>query len=327
MDVRKSAAAFLVCFSLGVSIGGRHASKSLAFPEKGGECTIAESAATHRVLYSALQRTRDPDSWIHSATVRLEVLGPDGLRNGSGTIVEVDATGLATVVTCGHIFKKLSGEVPVQVTLFDGRDEIKLSGTALSFDPEVDVGVVAVPGVSGVEPIPLANADREVRKGSHVVAAGCDHGGTPVLQRTHITEIGRFYGFTNYIVAAKPPGGRSGGGLITQDHELIAICQGVDTVENDGVYVGLASIHAEIAKVRNGQPNASFASLGQRNAPPRRRCPPTAAVTGGQREQRTGVDVVCVVRTAGPDGKDEVLELKDVSQTFLAALRREGSSK
>jgi hypothetical protein len=53
------------------------------------------------------------------------------------------------------------------------------------------------------------------------------------------------------IEAAGPPAvGRSGGGLFNESGELVAICNFADPAGNEGIYSALASIHAELDRIK-----------------------------------------------------------------------------
>lgn len=295
------------------------------------ESIPAVDVRTGRIIRSSQSREFRPrpihgtsanvKSQVLAATVRLTVDGTNGSHRGSGTIVSNDSNGRAIIATCGHLFDGVGENPFVTVTLFDEGREVELDGKLLTADIDVDVAIVSVSGVFGVQPIPLADEQTDVHYDMPVIVAGCDRGGTPRAEETTVCDVGRFVGFTNYIVEAEPPHGRSGGGLVTEAGELIAVCQGVELIGYDGVYVGLGSIHREFRKIGlspRGRGIKTSSDASRQPTPPTLKHDPIA----GDKFSPL-VDVTCTIRLDTSLNGERVVQLKNVSPEFLEALRDE----
>ena len=208
-------------------------------------------------------RLEDLHERVKNATVRLSVSSGNVTRYGSGTIVEQEgAQGL--VVTCHHLFSTTDGKRPVRVTVFQHGAERHLTGQVLAFHDKFDVALVRVDDLGKVTPIPLARLEDPVRVGDKAVVAGCDEGGSVASWDTHITAINRFLELPNLEVAAVPRHGRSGGGLITSDGCLIGVCNGINSLEKEGIYAGISAVYKLSAKA----PRRGFKPIPSLNPPP-----------------------------------------------------------
>ena len=258
---------------------------------------------------------------VKQATVRLRVLSGNVAEYGSGTVVDrVGNTGL--VVTCAHIF-----DVPnstIHVTFFNGEKRI-LDGTLLARNEKWDVALVRVENIPPVTPIPLAPPQPDIHTGQGVMVAGCDEGGPPNCWDTEVTAINRFYGRPNLEVAAIPEDGRSGGGLISEELRLLGVCNGVNTLEFQGLYAGVLSVHQLAKTVSWRDPGLSNSlALTSATTPPR----PTKIDTrsgkrGPSMENDTGYEVICIIRKKSESKNiGEVIELRDVSPVLIDAIRK-----
>ena len=188
-------------------------------------------------LLIAATATADDHDTVTQATVRIRVQIGNFAEYGSGTVVQrAGSTGL--VVTCAHIFD--GPDATIQVTLFNGKKRT-LAGQLLAENKSWDVALVRVENIGECKPIPLADAP--VATGQLVFVAGCDEGGLPNCWDTEVTAVNRFYGRPNLEVAAIPEDGRSGGGVFSRDLRLLGVCNGVNTLEFQGLYAGVDSVY------------------------------------------------------------------------------------
>jgi hypothetical protein len=93
-----------------------------------------------------------------------------------------------------------------------------------------------------------------------VINIGCNNGQPPTVRQTHVTAIDRYNGPPNIEAAGTPVEGRSGGGLFDQHGHLIGVCFAADGSDNEGLYAGLASIHAELDRLGLASVYAATAS-------------------------------------------------------------------
>jgi hypothetical protein len=63
------------------------------------------------------------------------------------------------------------------------------------------------------------------------------------VQRVKITYLNRYLGSDNIEIGGMPVEGRSGGGLFTQEGQLIGVCSGADAHYKEGFFAGLQSVH------------------------------------------------------------------------------------
>lgn len=280
-------------------------------------------------------RLEDLHERVKNATVRLSVSSGNVTRYGSGTIVEQEgAQGL--VVTCADLFSTTDGKRPVRVTVFQHGAERHLTGQVLAFHDKFDVALVRVDDLGKVTPIPLARLEDPVRVGDKAVVAGCDEGGSVASWDTHITAINRFLELPNLEVAAVPRHGRSGGGLITSDGCLIGVCNGINSLEKEGIYAGISAVYklrestkawVRANSVAESAPRGSSRAedLLPAKANPANPNPITAfdkTPTANSRDE--DMEVICILRSKrNPGTPSKVVILKEASAQFLQALRRE----
>ena len=82
-----------------------------------------------------------------------------------------------------------------------------------------------------------------------MVSLGCNNGQAPTAKSTHVTAVGRYAGPPNIEAAGMPVEGRSGGGLLNEQGQLIGVCYSADPEYDEGLYAGVASIHAELDRL------------------------------------------------------------------------------
>ncbi|MBN1852820.1 MAG: trypsin-like peptidase domain-containing protein [Pirellulales bacterium] len=201
-----------------------------------------------------------------NASVRLRVDDAGGHSYGTGTIVHAQA-GEAIILTCGHLFREAGGKGPVTVDLYRvapaGSQQVgSFPGEVISYDLTCDVGLVRIRPAFPVCSIPVAPVDVNLRPGDPVVSVGCNHGQTPSAWDSRVTTIDRYDGPSNVEATRAPVEGRSGGGLFNSQGELIGVCFAADEQGNEGLYLGLVSIHEELR--RNGIPSSGSMSPASR---------------------------------------------------------------
>jgi len=186
-----------------------------------------------------------PDSHLLAASVRLRIEDPDGHSCGSGTIIDA-RQGEALILTCGHIFRDSQGKGPIAVDLFGANPLKAVPGRLVSYDLDLDVGLVAIHVPGPVASVPVAPNGQRIAPGDSVVTVGCNNGDRPSAQHSHVTVLNKFLGPDSLMVAGEPVEGRSGGGLFSADGRVIGVCNAADKEDQEGLYAALASIHAEL---------------------------------------------------------------------------------
>lgn len=165
---------------------------------------------------------------------------------GSGTIID-SRVGKTTILTCGHIFRNRDfrnreGQAVIEVDCYFGGREQTVIGRRLFHDLDSDVGLITI-NADSLASCRVAGVGTKIVKGAPVVTVGCSAGDKPSVERAKITALNRNLGADNIEVGRMPVEGRSGGGLFTQDGELIGVCSGADPKYKEGFYAGLQSVH------------------------------------------------------------------------------------
>lgn len=202
------------------------------------------------------------------STVRLTIDDASGRSFGTGTIIDTKLHPQsqqedALVVTCGHLFRGESARGQITVERFttspSGTQVVdRVVGQLLSYDLERDVALVAFRPNAKVQVAPVASQFIE-QVNSRVYTAGCNLGDDPTIWQSRVTALDRYHGPPNVETSGAPIQGRSGGGLFNERGELVGICFAADNEGDEGLYAGLASVHAELDKsglqsVYRGQP-------------------------------------------------------------------------
>ena len=193
-----------------------------------------------------------------ASSARIVVDDPAGRAFGTGTIVDA-RQGEALLATCAHLFKDAQGnllqtEGRITLELFDSsgsRVSIKerVPGRLVSYDFEADVALVSFRPDTNVEPVRVVSSPSTVVKGATVCSVGCDLGADPTVRNSQVVSLNRYLGAPNIETTGAPVQGRSGGGLFNSSGELIGICFAADEELDEGLYVGIAEIHAELDRV------------------------------------------------------------------------------
>ncbi len=182
------------------------------------------------------------------ATVRLKIEDERGFGFGTGTIIDRHDEE-ALVMTCGHLFRQSQGKGKILVDLFAPGAQQPIEGQLIAFDLDRDIALVSIRLNIKIEPVPVAPADYAVAPRDRVFSIGCDKGAAPSLQASHLTAVNKYQGAPNFTVAGAPVDGRSGGGLFTENGQLIGVCNAADAKDNEGLYAALASVHWQLDQI------------------------------------------------------------------------------
>jgi len=193
-----------------------------------------------------------PDAFARElleSTVRITLSDETGQSFGTGTIIDT-REGDALVLTCGHLFRESERQPQVLIEIYryqaDGLQVVeKVAGTVESFDLERDVALVSMHPKQQVKVVPVA-ANFGERVNDRVWSVGCDLGADPTVRDSRVTDIDRYHGPPNIETSGAPIQGRSGGGLFNSRGEVIGVCFAADVEGDEGLYSGLASVHAEL---------------------------------------------------------------------------------
>jgi thiol-disulfide isomerase/thioredoxin len=288
-------------------------SAAIALPTRRGVAPAVEAQADNIAFHhpnsrrATPLRTRDPqvvdlrlgnsnnassnnlEQRLIRASVRLKVEDPHGHSYGTGTIVDA-RQGEALVLTCGHLFRDSQGKGPITVHLEGGHGDREVPGTLISYDLKRDLAFVSIRPGGPVEAAQIAPAEQAVRMGERVLNVGCNNGDDATARRSHVTGIDKYLGPPNIEAAGMPVEGRSGGGLFNEQGQLIGVCYAADPAEDEGVYAGLASIHAELERLGlSGVCAEPAAAVSQTRPAPIESAPPAAQPPAMPRRMPGGI--------------------------------------
>lgn len=298
------------------------------------------------------------------STVRIKVIDSKGHSFGTGAIIDT-RQGEALVLTCGHLFRVPDGKAPqVVVETYDAsptgiRVVEQLAGEIISYDFQRDVGLVSIRPKQTVQVAKIAATQQGIDVNARVWNVGCNQGQDPTVRSSLVTAIDRYRGPPNIETSGAPVVGRSGGPLFNAQGEIIGVCYAADEKDDEGLYAGLGSLHAELDKLglsdiyRSGATNSPFQVASNSNPGSSRMVPvnpapqpvvrgqdptstfnpppttvassnvltPAEQATLEEISKRTSQsEVVIVVRPREPSGKSEVITLQNASPAFVAAL-------
>jgi thiol-disulfide isomerase/thioredoxin len=182
-----------------------------------------------------------------AASARIRIQDPKGQSCGSGTIID-SRRGEALILTCGHIFRDSDGKGAIEVDLFGPAAAERIPGRLISYDLESDVGLVAIRTSGPLQTARVAPPGWKAQRGDAVVSVGCNNGDQPSVRASRVTSLDKYQGPPNLEVAGMPVEGRSGGGLFADNGHVIGVCFAADPKDNEGLYAGLDSIHAQLDK-------------------------------------------------------------------------------
>jgi thiol-disulfide isomerase/thioredoxin len=202
------------------------------------------------------------DAALLQTAVRIRVEDSTGRSFGTGTLIDLRGD-QALVLTCGHLFREAQEDGKIFVELFLPSGVKTIPAHLISYDLNRDIGLLSMrPGIA-VRTARVAPKDHPIAPGDRVINIGCNNGQPPTVRQTHVTAIDRYNGPPNIEAAGTPVEGRSGGGLFDQYGHLIGVCFAADGSDNEGLYAGLASIHAELDRLGLATVYAATASTAQ----------------------------------------------------------------
>ena len=291
------------------------------------------------------------------ATVRLRIEDADGHSYGTGTIVHRHGNE-ALILTCGHIFRDSQGTGRIQIDLFANGSSHRLSGELIRFDLERDLALVGIRTEIPIQPVRVAGSNYNVAIGQRLFSLGCNKGASPTAMRGQLRAVNKYLGPENLVVSGQPSDGRSGGGLFSQDGQLVGVCNAADPDQDEGLYAAFASVHryldeAKLAFVYGGSTTSLLASDSapampsqtiavtppgsrdlQRSLPVR----PASAIhgnvpsssfserlaSGARGVEPDNAEVICIIRPKNrPHEKSAVVVLERPSKNFISHLQRE----
>jgi hypothetical protein len=293
-----------------------------------------------------------------AASVRLRVHDDSGVNFGSGTIIE-SQPGRATILTCGHIFRKLGNESKVEVDLFMSDSRARpdsVAGKVLHYDLDADVGFITIAYPQRLPAAQLGLSRAELAVQDKVFSIGCGGGEKPSREELTLTAINKYAGPDNLECTGEPQLGRSGGGLF-RGTDLVGVCIAADPKEHRGIYAGLKPVAQLLDKVGMGHlaPQASApgapiatnavretktAALGDSAASDRTRTITSdnlgqflagelnaAGLTGtpAAPQDYAGAEIICIVRPKTPGAPSRVVIVNQASERFVGDLLHESN--
>lgn len=314
----------------------------------------AENFAFADASDDLVYRGNNPDVNPQSASVRIRVKDGTSVNFGSGTIID-SQPGRATILTCGHIFRKLSKNAVIEVDVYNGpkAKPDTVPGRVLLTDLEADLGLVNISFPSRLPTMPLG-LSRPLSISEKLFSIGCSGGDNPSRENLELTAINKYRGPDNLECTTRPQKGRSGGGLF-RDEELVGVCIAADPDKPLGLYTGLQPIGLLLEKaglthvaVRSPKVQPAVAT----NPPPRttsadaatpfqlastesdisRVLDSAASVAGAAApsavpQDFAGAEVICIVRSKVPGKPSRVVIVNQASDRFVADLLHESTGE
>ena len=185
---------------------------------------------------------------------------------GSGTIID-SRVGKTIILTCGHIFRDRDMNAVIEIDCYCGGREQTVIGRRLFHDMKSDVGLITITSDDPLSSCRVAGSGTKIVKGAPVISVGCSEGDKPTVQRVKITALNRYQGADNIEVGGMPVEGRSGGGLFTQEGQLIGVCSGADSHYREGFFAGLQSVHDLLDRCKLTHLYDSGSAGGKQKAP------------------------------------------------------------
>jgi S1-C subfamily serine protease len=180
---------------------------------------------------------------------RIRVKDSLGVNFGTGTVID-SREGRTTILTCGHIFRKLDDKSVIEVDVFHGAKHETFVGRVLRYDLEADVGLLWIPTTRTLPVAEVAGLPTTPSVGQHVFSVGCSGGEPPSKLQHRVTALNRYLGPDNVECTGVPIQGRSGGGLFDTAGRLIGVCIAADQRDQRGLYSGLKPIHELLDQVK-----------------------------------------------------------------------------
>jgi len=289
------------------------------------------------------------------SSVRIRVKDGNAINYGSGTIIE-SLPGQATIVSCAHIFRKLSKGAVIEVDVYSGPKSKPetVKGRVLVADGDADVSLVRINYSAQVASVPLGPVMPRA-KNDCLFSFGCSGGDNPSREDVKVTSINKYDGAENLECTGRPQKGRSGGGLFNGD-ELVGVCIAADPQEPRGIYTGLqpiadllekAGLSHLIPRSPSTPPvNAPVASLPEpkTNTAPDTQSPSfgelgsdeelgrllsrelnDSTAGAGEPQDFAGAEIVCIVRSKIPGKPVRVVIVNQASDRFVSDLLHEST--
>ena len=295
------------------------------------------------------------------ASVRIRVKDGSAINFGSGTIID-SQPGQSIIVSCGHIFRKLSKSAVIEIDLYTNPKSAKpetVIGRVIVADMDADVGLVSINYARPLASIPLSGTAAMMVEGDQLFSIGCSSGDNPSRENVQLTKVNKYRGPDNLECTMRPLKGRSGGGLF-RDDELVGVCIAADPDHPRGLYTGLKPIIDLLEKSGFGRlaPRSQRAvpiehaiaiddSLKQANPEPMGLGTEIATTDEDEigrmlhqqlnnlergeagagsnpvPDEFVGAEILCVVRSKVPGKADRVIIVKQASERLLADLLHE----
>lgn len=193
---------------------------------------------------------------ILSASVRIRVENAlaqgSAVGSGTGTIIDCRSQH-ALILTCGHLFREFKTGDTVLVDVFTENGVQSFPARYLHHDEERDLGLISFIVKNEVTIMPLAPSNLRVYQGMPIITAGCSEGNPPTLQKGVVTGLNRYLRAPNIEVSAVPVQGRSGGGIFTENGELIGVCFAADPQDSEGLCTSMVAIHDYLKDLKMDQ--------------------------------------------------------------------------
>lgn len=179
------------------------------------------------LLFGPLHANGQPDS-----VVRICNVTSSHRYFGSGTLVDNNQD-RGIILTCAHLFSDGAGRISIEYP--GGR---VVSGRLISADQKWDLAAISIPG-SGVAPIEIA--DQHPKPGDSVESSGYGQDGSYHTNRGRATGYLRVASGTTHEtleLTGYAREGDSGGPVVNQQGELVAVLWGTDGRAVLGTYCG-----------------------------------------------------------------------------------------
>lgn len=197
-------------------------------------------------------RTVEADSLPMRATVRVRLADGKFHDVGTGTIVH-STEGQSTILTCAHMFKKVSASAKVEVEVFRNGEVLKYPAEVLGGDHDSDLAFLRIKNRSPLPMVPLLPSTLNAEPGQAVFSLGCNAGNLPTALSMKILKLNFFEGPENIVCSNDPIQGRSGGGLYNRTGELIGVCSGAFRKSKEGLYTGVGAVRKLISELKLGE--------------------------------------------------------------------------
>lgn len=193
-------------------------------------------------------QTSIPDAPLQ-ATVRVRLTDGNMRDVGTGTIIH-SVPGQSIILTCAHIFQKVSHKAVVEVDVFQDGKVLKYPAVVLGGDHESDVSLIQIKTTSPLTTVPIALQRPELSKSEQLFSLGCSDGDLPTRLDMNVIEVNRYLGPENILCTNDPTQGRSGGGLFDAQQQLVGVCSAADRKAKEGLYTGVKPIEKLISQLQ-----------------------------------------------------------------------------